>query len=214
MASAAPCVGMSQPTASRSASDDVCRRTCVTRITIPPPASSVPTRPERRPTRGVRDRVQVGQRPARPRGAFAPPHPDGPDLGDSVDVALFPPALATEGLEPVGLDVHRHRVFAVIIRAAERQQLIDSSQYPQIPRRATRIRLRRAGVMGRRLVSRPGAPPGDALGLEFCVGPVRGRSDGGALADRFVAQVPRGNRPVDMGCAAAGSRATASACGD
>ena len=44
-----------------------------------------------------------------------------------MDIAPFPPALAAEGLELVALDVHRHRVAAVVIRTAERQwqQMVD-----------------------------------------------------------------------------------------
>ena len=69
----------------------------------------------------------MGQRPAGLPGTLVPRHPDASDLGNSMDVASFPPALAAEGLEPVARDVHRHRVAVVVIRAAERQrqQMVD-----------------------------------------------------------------------------------------
>ena len=76
---------------------------------------------------GAPDQARVGQRSARFWWAVAPRHPDAPALCDSMDVAFFPPALAAEGLEPMVLDVHRHRVAAVVIRPAERQwqQVVD-----------------------------------------------------------------------------------------
>lgn len=67
------------------------------------------------------------QRPTQLRRTVTPRHPDAPDLCHPIGVAPFPPAPAAKCLEPVAFNVHRHRVAAVVIRAAERkrQRVVD-----------------------------------------------------------------------------------------
>ncbi len=65
--------------------------------------------------------MRVGERPTGFRRTVVARHSDAPDLRNPVDLAPFPGTVATEDLDPATRDVHRNRVAAIFIHAAEKE---------------------------------------------------------------------------------------------